>query len=162
MPILTMEQTILTWIHLISASIWVGGSLFIGFILSPILRSSSISSDQRFQIMVNIGKRFNKIALPALILLILTGIYKSQNILFDIDLFSINYGSILFIKIIFVSSLIVSFFIHVHIINVSLKTKIQNDKQIQKIRKKVILNGQFMLFMSLIIIFMASLLDSGI
>ena len=120
MPILTMEQTILTWIHLISASIWVGGSLFIGFILSPILRSSSISSNQRFQIMVNIGKRFNKIALPALILLIITGIYKSQNILFDIDLSSINYGSILFLKIIFVLSLIISFFIHVHIINTSL------------------------------------------
>jgi len=30
-----IEQAILTWIHLVSAAIWVGGSLFIGIVFSP-------------------------------------------------------------------------------------------------------------------------------
>jgi len=31
-----LEQAILTWIHLVSAAIWVGGSLFIGIVFSPL------------------------------------------------------------------------------------------------------------------------------
>ena len=57
-----MEQAVMTWIHLVSAAVWVGGSLFIGAVLTPILKKMSISLEERIQMMVKVGRQFNKIA----------------------------------------------------------------------------------------------------
>ena len=67
-----IEQAIITWIHLVSATIWVGGSLFIGIVFSPLLKTMTNSVQERMQIMIRVGKRFNKIAVPALVILIIT------------------------------------------------------------------------------------------
>ena len=77
---MAIEQTIITWIHLTSASIWVGGSLFIGAVLAPILKTMSYSIEERLQVMIKVGRKFNRIAIPSLIILIITGLYNSQNI----------------------------------------------------------------------------------
>jgi len=42
-----LEQAILTWIHLIAAAIWVGGSLFIGIVFSPLLKTMTNSLEER-------------------------------------------------------------------------------------------------------------------
>ena len=76
-----IEQAILTWIHLVSAAIWVGGSLFIGIVFSPLLKTMTNSLQERMQIMIRVGKRFNKIAVPALIIMMATGLYNSHLIL---------------------------------------------------------------------------------
>ena len=47
-----IEQAILTWIHLVSAAIWVGGSLFIGIVFSPLLKTMTNSLQERMQIMI--------------------------------------------------------------------------------------------------------------
>ena len=54
-----LEQAILTWIHLIAAAIWVGGSLFIGIVFSPLLKTMTDSLEERMQIMIRVGRRFN-------------------------------------------------------------------------------------------------------
>ena len=51
-----IEQAIITWIHLIAASIWVGGSLFIGIVFSPLLKTMTSSVEERMQIMIRVGK----------------------------------------------------------------------------------------------------------
>ena len=76
-----IEQAILTWIHLVSAAIWVGGSLFIGIVFSPLLKTMTSSLQERMQIMIRVGKRFNIIAVPALIIMMVTGLYNSHLIL---------------------------------------------------------------------------------
>jgi len=76
-----LEQAILTWIHLIAASIWVGGSLFIGIVFSPLLKTMTNSLQERMQIMIRVGRRFNKIAVPSLIILMATGLYSSHMLL---------------------------------------------------------------------------------
>ena len=63
-----LEQAIILWIHLLSAAIWVGGSLFIGIVFSPLLKTMYDSVEERLQIMIKVGKRFNKIAVPSLII----------------------------------------------------------------------------------------------
>ena len=35
---MALEQALLTWVHITSAAIWVGGSLFIGVVFAPILK----------------------------------------------------------------------------------------------------------------------------
>ena len=164
MPIV---DALLTWAHLVSASIWVGGSIFIGIVLAPMLKTFSQSVEERLEIMIRIGRKFNKIAVPSLAILIATGLYNSFNILNRPDvLFSTNYGIILTIKIILVISLIVAFGIHVRIIRTEIAkritTKEMSEESIQKLRSKIISLGKIIVFISVAILLMAAMLDAGI
>jgi putative copper export protein len=164
MPIL---DAILMWAHLVSASIWVGGSIFIGIVLAPLLKTISESVEERVAIMIRVGRKFNKIAIPSLVILIATGLYSSSNILSRPQfLFSTNYGIILVIKIILVISLLVMFAIHVRIIRTEIEKKIESKEMlpeiVQKLRSKIISLGRIMVFVSIAILLMAALLHSGI
>jgi len=52
---MAIEQTIITWIHLLSASIWVGGSIFLGAVLAPLLKKMSLSTGERLLLMIKTG-----------------------------------------------------------------------------------------------------------
>ena len=100
---MAIEQAILTWIHITCAAIWVGGSLFIGAVFAPILKKMSMPIEERLQLMIKVGRRFNKLAVPALIILMGTGMYQAHLILQKSDLLlDSSYGNILVIKIILV------------------------------------------------------------
>jgi len=162
-----LEQAIIMWIHLISASIWVGGSLFIGIVFSPLLKSMFDSVEERLQIMIKVGKRFNKIAVPSLIILIGTGLYNSHQLLLKPELLiATSYGNFLIIKIILVFALIVTYVIHVRIIRKEIEDKIMSKQmsshQIQRLRKKIIILGEITVVLSVTILFFASLLDAGV
>ncbi len=160
-------DALITWAHLVSASIWVGGSIFIGIVLAPLLKTISESVEERVTIMIKVGRKFNKIAIPSLAILIATGLYNSSNILSKPQLlFSTNYGIILLIKIILVISLIAMFAVHVRMIRIEIEKKIESKEMIpeivQKLRSKIISLGRIMVFVSVAILFMAALLHSGI
>jgi len=162
-----LEQAIILWIHLISASIWVGGSIFIGIVFSPLLKTMFGSVEERIQIMIKVGKRFNKIAIPSLIILMGTGLYNSHMLLSKPDLLlATSYGNFLIIKIILVIALIVTYVIHVRVIRKDVEDKIMSKQmtsnQIQKLRKKIIILGEITVILSVIILFFASLLDTGV
>jgi putative copper export protein len=162
-----IEQAILTWIHLISAAIWVGGSLFIGVVFSPLLKTMSDSIEERLQIMIKVGKRFNKIAIPSLVILMGTGLYNSHLLLSKPDLLvATSYGTFLIIKIILVVMLIITYLIHVRVIRKEVEEEIMSkqmpQEQIQKLRKKIIILGEVTVVISIAILFFASLLDAGV
>jgi uncharacterized membrane protein len=162
-----LEQAILTWIHLVSAAIWVGGSLFIGIVFSPLLKTMTSSLEERMQIMIRIGRRFNKIAVPSLIILMATGLYSSHMLLGKPDLLiATSYGTFLVIKIILVIALIITYAIHVRVIRKDIEEKIMSNQmpesQIQKLRKKIIILGEITVVLSVAILFFASLLDAGV
>jgi putative copper export protein len=164
---MAIEQAIITWIHLTSAAIWVGGSLFIGAVLAPILKTMSFSLEERLQMMIRVGRRFNKIAIPSLIILIGTGIYNSYSFFDNSNLlFSTDYGNLLLIKIILVIALIITYIIHVRIIRKDVEEQIMSkkmsDKQIKKLRLKIIILGEIIVIISVAILFMAALLNNGI
>ncbi|TLX70459.1 MAG: copper-binding protein [Thaumarchaeota archaeon] len=160
-------DALLIWAHLVSASIWVGGSIFIGIVLAPLLKTISESVEERVAIMIRVGRKFNKIAIPSLAILIITGLYNSSNILSrPQSLLSTNYGIILLIKIILVISLIVMFIIHVRIIRSEIEKKIESKQMlpeiVNRLRSKIISLGRIMVFVSVAILLMAALLRSGI
>ena len=164
---MAIEQTIITWIHLVAAAIWVGGSLFIGIVFSPLLKTISTSLEERIQIMIKVGKRFNKIAVPSLIILMATGLYNSHLLLSKPDLlFATSYGTFLTIKIILVIALIITYVIHVRIIRKDVEEQIISNQmpleQIQKLRKKIIILGEVTVVLSVAILFFAALLDAGV
>ena len=162
-----LEQAILTWIHLVSAAIWVGGSLFIGIVFSPLLKSMTNSVQERMQIMIRVGRRFNKIAVPSLIILMATGLYSSYALLAKPDLLvATSYGTFLIIKIILVIALIITYAIHVRVIRKDVEDEIMSkqmtEAKIQKLRKKIIILGEITVILSIAILFFASLLDAGV
>ena len=163
---MAIEQAILTWIHITCAAIWVGGSLFIGVVFAPILKKMSMPIEERLQLMIKVGRRFNKLAVPALIILMATGMYQAHLILQKSDLLlESSYGNILVIKIILVIALIVTFAIHVRVIRKDVEEKIMSkqisDDQLQVLRKKIIILGEITVVLSIIILFLAAVLNSG-
>jgi len=162
-----IEQAIITWIHLIAAAIWVGGSLFIGIVFSPLLKTMTSSVEERMQIMIRVGRRFNKVAVPSLIILMITGLYSSHVLLSKPDLLvATSYGIFLIIKIILVIALIIIYAIHVRVIRKDVEEKIMSNQmpeiEIQKLRKKIIILGEITVVLSITILFFASLLDAGV
>ena len=162
-----LEQAIITWIHLIAASIWVGGSLFIGIVFSPLLKTMTDSVEERMQIMIRVGRRFNKVAVPSLIILMITGLYTSHALIGKPELLvSTSYGTFLIIKISLVIALIIIYAIHVRVIRKDIEEKIMSNQmpepEIQKLRKKIIILGEITVVLSIAILFFASLLDAGV
>ena len=164
---MTIEQAIISWIHLVAAAIWVGGSIFIGIVFSPILKTISTTVEERIQIMIKVGKRFNKIAVPSLIILMITGLYNSHLLLSKPDLLmATSYGIFLTIKIILVIALIVTYTIHVRVIRKDVEDQIMSKQmpiqEIQNLRKKIIILGEITVVLSIAILFFAALLDAGV
>ena len=163
---MALEQALLTWVHITSAAIWVGGSLFIGVVFAPILKKMSMPVEERIQLMVQVGRRFNKIALPALFILIATGMYQAHLVLQKSDiLYETSYGHVLIIKIILVAALLAIYAVHVRIIRKDVEDKIiakeMPQEQLQKLRKKIIILGEVTVVLSVIILFLASVLNAG-
>ena len=163
---MALEQALLTWIHITSAAIWVGGSLFIGVVFAPILKKMSMPVEERIQLMVQVGRRFNKLALPALFILIATGMYQAHLVLQKSDiLYETSYGHVLIIKIILVAALLAIYAVHVRIIRKDVEDKIiakeMPQEQLQKLRKKIIILGEVTVVLSIINLFIASVLNAG-
>ena len=163
---MALEQALLTWVHITSAAIWVGGSLFIGVVFAPILKKMSMPVEERIQLMVQVGRRFNKLALPALFILIATGLYQAHLVLQKSDiLYDTSYGHVLIIKMVLVAALLITYAVHVRIIRKDIEDKIIAkqipQEQLQKLRKKIIILGEVSVVLSVIILFLASVLNSG-
>ena len=163
---MALEQALLTWIHITSAAIWVGGSLLFGVVFAPILKKMSMPVEERIQLMVQVGRRFNKLAMPALFILIATGIYQAHLVLQKSDiLYETSYGHVLIIKMVLVAALLVLYAIHVRIIRKDVEDKIiakqMTQEQLQKLRKKIIILGEATVVISVIILFLASVLNAG-
>lgn len=164
---MSIVDALIMWAHLVAASIWVGGSIFIGIVLAPLLKTISDSMEGRLSIMIRVGRKFNKIGVPSLIILIATGIYNSVGFISKPDLIlSTNYGVVLLIKIILVVILIITFAIHVRLIRSEVERKIESkelsSELLQKVRSKIIMLGRITVLVSVAILLMAALLHSGV
>jgi copper resistance protein D len=164
---MSLVNALIMWAHLIAASIWVGGSIFIGIVLAPLLKTISDSIEGRLSIMIRVGRKFNKIGVPSLIVLIVTGIYNSTGFIVNPSMIlSTSYGVVLLIKIILVILLIITFAVHVRLIRTEVERKIESKQLsgefLQKLRSKIIMLGRLTVILSLAILLMAALLHSGI
>jgi len=164
---MSLVDALIMWAHLIAASIWVGGSIFIGIVLAPLLKTISDSIEGRLSIMIRVGRKFNKIGVPSLIVLIATGIYNSVSFIVKPSMIlSTSYGIVLLIKIILVIILIITFAIHVRLIRSEVERKIESKQLsgefLQKLRSKIIMLGRLTVILSLTILLMAALLHSGV
>ncbi len=163
---MSLTDSLLTWVHLVTASIWVGGSIFLGIVLAPMLKSITGTLEERIALMIKIGRRFNKIAMPSLVILIITGIYNSRVFLQEPSLlFKTNYGIILLFKIILVIATIITYIIHIRILTAETEKTLSDGYAetiyVQSIRSKIIYLGRITVILSVAILLLAAILDSG-
>lgn len=162
---MTLADVLVFWVHLTCASIWVGGSLFLGIVLAPMLGTIADSPADRLALMLRIGRRFNRIALPSFIILIITGIYNSRAFILQPNaLIDSDYGIILLIKIVFVIVTLIIYVIHIRSIDIETENKIRNgdsNSYIQSVRSRIILLGRVIVGLSLIILFLGALLNNS-
>lgn len=154
------------WVHLICASIWVGGSIFLGLILAPMLGSITSSMEERLSVMIRVGRRFNMVALPSLLVLVLTGLYNSRAYLTEPSmLVRTDYGIILLIKIVVVMGVLITYFIHIRLLSNDVEKKIKTENvysmYVQSIRSKIIVLGRITVIMSVVVLLLAAILQSG-
>jgi uncharacterized membrane protein len=71
-----MTWTLVRFVHLLSAAIWVGGQAAL-FVAVPVIRSSAPAEAGR--ILGTIGRRFGALAGPALLLLLVTGMAQASH-----------------------------------------------------------------------------------
>ena len=117
--------------------------------------------------MIKVGRRFNKIALPSLVILIGTGIYNSHLVLQSPEiLFTSSYGAFLITKIVLVIALIVTFAVHIRLFSKDIEQKISArqiaDMELKKLNKKGMILGETTVVISVAILFFAALMDAGI
>jgi copper resistance protein D len=163
---MALEDVLVIWVHLICASIWVGGSLFLGMVLAPMLGTIAKSPEDRLTLMLRIGRRFNRFALPSFAILIVTGIYNSRVLLLQPNaLIETNYGIILLIKVLFVIVTLIIYLVHIRSISIETENRIRegdsSNLQIQAIRARIIFLGRVVVGLSLIILFLGALLNNG-
>lgn len=162
---MTLADVLVFWVHLTCASIWVGGSLFLGIVLAPMLGTIAESPTDRLTLMLRIGRRFNRIAFPAFVILIITGIYNSRAFLLQPDLLlDSEYGVILLIKIIFVIVTLIIYIVHIRSIDLQTEKRIMSGDTmayVQPIRSRIILLGRVIVGLSLIILFLGALLNNS-
>jgi len=164
---MTLTDSLVTWVHLICASIWVGGSIFIGVVLVPVLKSHTKSIEELVALMVKVGRRFNKITVPAFGILMATGIYNSRAFIGDPGaMLETTYGTILLTKIILVIATVVTYVVHIRLLNADMERKILSGKggniYVQSVRRKLIVLGEIIVVLSILILLLAALLDGGI
>ena len=163
---MAVADGLVTWVHLICASIWVGGSLFIGIVLVPVLKSYTKSLEELVALMIKIGRRFNKITVPAFAILVASGIYTSRAFVGEpAALLDSSYGILLLTKILLVIATIGTYVIHVRMLNADMEKKILSgyggSVYVQSVRSKIIHLGRVTVMLSIIILLLAALLDSG-
>jgi len=164
---MALADSLVTWVHLICASIWVGGSVFIGIVLVPVLKSHTKSLEELVALMIKVGRRFNKITVPAFAILMASGIYNSRGFVGNPGaLLDTTYGIILLIKIILVVATVGTYAVHIKLLNADMERKIMSghggNLYVQSVRTKIIILGEIIVVLSIIILLLAALLDGGI
>lgn len=163
---MAVADGLVTWVHLICASIWVGGSIFIAAVAVPVLRSHTKSTEELVGLMVKIGRQFNRVTVPAFAILIATGVYNARGYIAAPDaLTGSAYGILLLIKIILVLATVGTYVVHVRTLNAEMERKILSgnagEVYVKSVRAKVIHLGRIIVILSIAILLLAALLDSG-
>jgi copper transport protein len=89
------------WLHLLAGGFWVGGLFHLALTFPPVL--SVVSKSQRVIAVYHLIRRFTRIAIPSVVLLVLAGLYNTWAHIPNLSSFWITpYGMTLSLKLAFV------------------------------------------------------------
>ncbi|MEO5951709.1 MAG: CopD family protein, partial [Chloroflexia bacterium] len=89
------------WVHMLAASLWAGGLLYMTLVLFPTFKAASYTPDERKAFLAKAIPRFSRLAILGVVVLAITGTYST--ILHSADLgviLSTGYGWVLALKVV--------------------------------------------------------------
>ena len=129
------------WLHLLAASLWIGGMFYLAVVYLPVLKGKSLT--QRTQALLTTLSSFSPLAITGVVLIAITGPFNATVHLTNLSqLVTTLYGRTLLIKVGCVGALLVTSAIHVWLLRPRLKksfdlyqlslAKVANDVQASK------------------------------
>ena len=103
------------WLHLLAASLWIGGILYIATTYLPILMRTS--SQERISSLLSVLPRYSLLAIAGIILVSATGPFDATtHIASTAQLFATTYGRVLIVKVLLVGGLLITSVYHIGIL----------------------------------------------
>jgi len=123
-PTIVSYAIVLDWLHLLAASLWVGGIIYIATNYLPVLRYLPIPQQARS--LVTVLPYFSPLAIAGVLLMAVTGPFSAAFHLNSWQQFlSTAYGRALLVKIALIGGLLITSAIHVGILRPRLKKEYQ-------------------------------------
>lgn len=93
-------DTVILWVHLFSAVVFVGGSFFMWLVVIPASHLITKEESERTRIVGRMAKQFGKLTNPTLVVLVLSGVYNASWYLPSLSAFLDTYaGNLLLTKV---------------------------------------------------------------
>ncbi len=110
---ISLIQTVVLWIHLVTAAFFVGGSLFVWLVLIPASHRVAADEAERTKLVGVVARQFGRIAAFDFLLLVASGVYSATWYLGRFaDLFTSQRGILLLVKLILVALLLAATLVH--------------------------------------------------
>jgi uncharacterized membrane protein len=108
---MSVLDTLVLWVHIVAATVWVGGIIFLGLVMQPIAKSLIPDPFERSRFVAKVGIRFNALGWGSLGILALTGLYNLVRVAGGFSyvpslFFMTSFGVILDVKLIFVLGMV--------------------------------------------------------
>ena len=117
---MTLVNNTIVWVHLIAATFWVGGMLFLSLVAVPLFKKLPDPASAQLEF-IKLARRFRMLTWGALSLLIITGSILLSNYV-NFSETPVAWPSVVLIKLILVVSLIVVSVAHDQIIGPKVRT----------------------------------------
>ncbi|GAC1356594.1 MAG: hypothetical protein NVSMB44_00560 [Ktedonobacteraceae bacterium] len=99
------------WLHLLAASLWIGGMLYLALIYLPVLGQARI---ERAQVLLTILARFSPLAIAGVVIMAITGPFNATVHMESFNqLLTTAYGRALLVKVVLIGALLVTSAFHV-------------------------------------------------
>jgi uncharacterized membrane protein len=69
-------DTLVPWVHIVAAAVWVGGIIFLGLVMQPVAKNLISDPTERSKFLGKVGARFNSVGWGSLAILASTGLYN--------------------------------------------------------------------------------------
>lgn len=157
------------WLHILGAAVWIGGMVFLGLVLVPVIRGSDFAH-VRTALLYRTGLRFRWAGWAVLGLLVITGIlnlgYRGYTWadLWHGTLWQGSWGTILAWKVALVGLVLVVSAVHDFYLGpraTRLLAQKPDSTGAQRLRRTASIIGRLMLLVSLIILALAVMLVRG-
>ena len=144
-PNIVSYAIVIDWLHLLAASLWVGGMIYIATNYLPVLKRLHIPQQARS--LVTVLPYFSPLAIAGVLIMAVTGPFNAAFHLTSWQQFlSTAYGRALLVKIALVGGLLVTSAIHVGILRPRLKKEFQKysyaTNRLQAIQDRGEIGGQ--------------------
>lgn len=143
-------------LHLLAAVIWIGGMLFLGLVLTPVLRYRP--PDERASLLRAVGRRFLKIAWSALGAILVTGSLLWIKRGFDVT-------SVLGVKLTLVVVILLLSVLHDFVLGPRLMERLKGggqDEEGVRLRRRVVLLARLNVLCAVVVLILGLAISRGV